>query len=1011
MALRYKEVLYEMKYIDANNDIINNKNSKTKKTNSKTKIENNRKVITDKVHISRIKILIMSFVLAFFYLFTGIHNKVYADSGFKIYDYATQRTTVYNGIVPTVTLNGAKIGDDRAKGILVNGIALLPYDTVFEASAIAADCNYDKDKGCITISKYGNKINMTIGSKKASVNGKSVTLSVAPMRVKYTASGLTKVLVPSRFVAETIGLGYNWYSNTRTIAIEKSSLSLSYNKTDSFEYTDLQTKVNINGKNVNLGKMPGLIVNNIAMLRAKKVFADSVIRADYSYNKSNKKITLKKDDKTLVMTIGSKTAYLNDKKISLDNAPMVVTNHETDTAFVMVPGRNTASYLGCDYVWDKASATSRISTENDSSDSTKSTDNNGNENNITDDNTDSNIDDNYDHNNDNNTGNNTDNDNTDSSNTEPELGDDGVYTEPGTVLYEWKADALTYGRSSDIHELNSDIYYSGIIGQVYYAYHDYINKKTNSDTFMFVSSVPFGNITSYSSDGKIRITVKNLSCTDQVYQLNGTDSSIVNTIAVHNNPNNYETVIELNVIPEDYQFDLNVTADKQTLYVTVYKNTVTSAAIGVNENGDYLTLSGLTPFQAEITDNSGQINITLPKSVNGLGELNSEITGTRYIRHILTSTSADSTHIIITANQGYEYYIIENGNEYTISFRSQGTAGNEPDTGNDDTDTGNGEPGAGNDDTDTGNGEPDTGSQEPEKPITDKSGYEIIIPRPQNLHKSMITDEDFYHKGYFVIRLKGDYTDYYQNKNIYHSSSTIKEVNVSLNTNGETEIKIVTTKLQGYKIATDSEAICVHIGDPRDIYKNIVVLDPGHGGSANGAQYFGSKEKDINLKILYTIGKKYFNSDTSKLKVYYTRVNDVDIPLSDRAAFVKKVGADLFVSLHMNAAEGAPNARGSEVFYSVKNNSPNSAGLRSQNLADLLNTKIYTTLGTKDRGVKTENHTVTYKCTVPAVLIELGFLSNKEDYALLTNDAFQDKTAKTIYDTLLEVFKKYPTGR
>jgi N-acetylmuramoyl-L-alanine amidase len=990
MDVKYREVLYEMNYIYTNNNLTNIKTNikKNIETNAKTNI----KAITDRVHINRINILILSLLLSFIYLFSGFHeNNVYAASGFKLYDYATKKTTVYSGIVPIVTLNGEKIGDDRAKGILINGIALLPYDTFFEASAIAADCTYNKDKGCITISKYGNKISMTIGSKKASVNGKTVTLSVAPMKVKYPASGLTKVLVPSRFVAEAIGLDYTWYSNSRTIAIEKKTISLSYDKAGKFEYSDLQTKVTIDGKNLDLGKMPGLLVNNIAMLRVKKVFADSVIGADYSYNKSNKKITLIKDNKTLVMTVGSKTAYLNNKKVNLDNAPMVVTNHETGIAFVMVPGRNTATYLGCNYVWDKAFSTSRISTKKDSTAPNSDSDNNTGENNNTDNNTD------------NNTNSNSGNGNTGSNNTAPELGDDGVYTEPGTVIKDWKADALTYGRSSEVHELNSGINYTGTVGQVYYASHEYINKKNNSDTFMFVSSVPFGNITSENSNGLIRITIKNLSCTDQVYQLNGTDSSVVNTITMHNLPNNYEAGIELNVIPEDYQYDLKLTADKQTLYITVYKNIVTSAVIGMNEDGDYLTISGLIPFQAEVTDNSGQINITLPKTVNGLGELNSEITGTRYIRHMLVSASADATHIQIIANPGYEYYFIENGNEYSLSFRPQ-DSGNEPDTGNDGADSGN-------DGDDTGNDGSDTGNGEPEKPITDKSSYEIIIPRPQNLSKSMITDEDFYLKSYFVIRLKGDYTEFYKNNRIKHSSNTIKEVTVSLNAHGETEIKIVTTKLQGYKLATDSEAICVNMGDPGDIYKNIVVLDPGHGGAANGAQYFGIKEKDINLKILYTLGKKYFNSDTSKLKVYYTRVNDVDMPLSDRAAFVKKVDADLFVSLHMNAAEGAPNARGSEVFYSVKNNSPNSAGLRSQNLAELLNTKLHTALGTNDRGVKTENYTVIYKNTVPAVLIELGFLSNKEDNALLTNETFQDKTAKTIYETLLEVFKKYPAGK
>ena len=945
-----------------------------------------------KVHIRAYIKAIMLFVLCIsLYLITSLFNKdVYAAAGFKIYDYATKKTTTYTGVVPTVILNGSKIGDDRAKGILVNGVALLPYDIIFEASAIAADCSYNPSKETVTISKYGNKITLTVGSKSALVNGKTVSLSEAPMKVKYPDSGLTKILVPSRFVSENLGLGYTWYSNISTIAIEKKTIALSYNDDEKFEYADMQTKVTIDGKNVDLGKMPGIIVNNIAMLRAKKVFSDSSIGASYSYDKSSKRITLKKNDKTLVMTIGSKTAYLNNQKVSLDNAPMIVTNHENGTSYVMVPGRNTATYLGYDYVWDKAAVTSRITAVKASTPSGGSADNGENnsaENNSTADNTGNNSGNNTD----NSTGNNTDNTaNASGSNTEPELGDEKVYAEPGTVLYGWKASELDFNISKAVHDFKdiNDNYY--MLGQVYYTSNSYISKRNNSESFMFAANYPLSDISSYTTDNSIRIVIKNFSCYEQSFELLNTDSKLVRSISMINNTVNNEAVIELSVLAPEYQYDISVSDNRQYLYITVYNNSLISAEVGVNSEGDYITLSGLLPLRAEITDYSGQIFIKLPVTVNGLGELSQQIEGTRYIKHIITSYSDDGANVVLFAEPDYEYYIIENDTGYTVCIKQQGTMGNEEEI----------------EETDT------SVDLLPEEPIKDKSGYEIIIPRPENVKRSMISDEDFYHEGYFVIRIKGNYSDFYNNNSITNKANTIKQVSVSYNTaKGYTEIKFTTSRLQGYKIATDSEAICVHVGEPRDIYKNIVVLDPGHGGDAKGAQYFGSMEKNINLTILYTVGKKYFNSDSSKLKVYYTRYTDVDIPLSERAAFVKTVGADLFVSLHMNAAEGVPAARGSEVFYSVKNNSPNKAGLSSQKLAQILNTNIYSMLGTKDRGVKTENHTVTYRNTAPAVLIELGFMSNKEDYALLTDEAFQDKAAKVIYDTLLEIFKQYPTGR
>lgn len=850
-------------------------------------------------------------------------------AGLKIYNYTTGKTTTYTGIHPIVTLNGTRIDKEKIPGILVDGIAMLSYYDIFYQSDIEADCVYDKAKGTVTISKYGTTIVMTIGSKKATVNGKSATLPVAPVKIKYVSTGKVKILVPSRFVSQTLGLGYTWNSATRTVAIEKYTIRLAYNYSDKFEYTGTLGRVTIDGKAVNLGGMPSIITNNTAMLRAKRVFADSSIRATYHFDKASGKITLTKNDIKLEMTIGDNTAYLNDKAVKLDTAPMVVTNYETDASYVMVPGYFTATSLGYDYTWNKTEKTSIITSRKVSSNP---------------------------------------------SDTAPELGDNGTYNDPGTVLYDWQGTA-SYGVSSGIHELNSPISSPGR-GFIYHAYRDYSDTRSNAETFMVSASVPYQSVTSACSGAQITITAGNMDCFDQVYPMSDIYSNTVNSIKTSNLADGTGTSIVLDMASTDYRYDLSLSQDKTILFITVYKNCLTSAVIGVNNEGDYLTLSGVDPLKVSISSQSEALNITLTDTVDCLGTIATDITGTNCIKQFFALNSEGIIQITLTIAPGYDYYIMENGNQYTLSFKAVGDV------------------------------------TTPETPVViDKSRYEITIPKPPEVTRSMITDEDFYHSNYFVIRLQGDYTDYYKNHSFTCTSNTVKDISVSLNANGETEIRITTSKLQGYEIASDSEGIYVHIGNPRDIYKNIVVLDPGHGGAAKGANYFGALEKDINLKILYTIGKKYFNSDPSKLKVYYTRTTDVDMTLSGRAAFAQTVGADLFVSLHMNAVTDAPKVRGSEVFYSTNNNKENSAGLTSQKLATMLNTNIYTTLGTIDRGVKKENYTVIYKNTVPAVLIELGFMSNVDDFALLTDEAFQDKTAQTIYQTLLQVFEQYPTGR
>ena len=146
------------------------------------------------------------------------------------------------------------------------------------------------------------------------------------------------------------------------------------------------------------------------------------------------------------------------------------------------------------------------------------------------------------------------------------------------------------------------------------------------------------------------------------------------------------------------------------------------------------------------------------------------------------------------------------------------------------------------------------------------------------------------------------------------------------------------------------------------------------------------------------------------MKAYWTRYDDTFVTLNDRAAYAKSVGADLFISLHMNSATST-SANGTEVFYSTSNNKTLSNGLNSKKVATYFQTNLVSSLGMNSRGVKTANYVVIYKNTVPAVLVELGFISNSSDRQKLADASFQKKSAKKIYQLTEDIFEDYPTGR
>ncbi len=895
---------------------------RTLKANFYTKITKDKRITNRYLLFKLGCIMITALLFAVF-----IPNTVKAASGLKIYNYTTKKTSTYTGKQVKVTYNKTTVSNSKTPGILVNGVAMVPYDDVFQNSKIAATCKYDSSKGTITISKYDKTFIMKIGSKKATLNGKTVTLSVAPMKIKYSAANKIKILVPSRYISETLGFKYTWTSSKSTVAIEKGTLRLSYNGGKAFEYSSTQGKVTVDGKSVNLGNMPSIISNNTAMLQAKKVFG-STIKADYKYSGKDKSVTISKGNNVIKMTIGSKKAYVNNKAVWLSAAPILVKNFENNTTYVMVPGEFTATSLGYGYKWNNSTKTSMITSRKD----------------------------------------------TDIEEDDPELGDSDVINDKGTILYEWKSDENNYGKSSEIYEVSGNST-TETTGNIYNVTRDYTHIKQNAETFQFFSTSPYGKVKASHSGNVITLEVEDLISPEQLYSMFGVSSAYVNTISITPNDKGTGTTVKLELLLEDYQYDISLSADQMILYLTVYKNTVTQATIGVNSAGDYLTLTGSGALKATITKETNYMYIDLPKTANGIQDVISNISGTKYIKQFYSIGTGESNQFMLILEDGYDYYILESGNQYTISFQKAKTTETKPDLPTD----------------------------------QDKSKYEIVIPRPAGLTDSMVSDEDFYLSNYFEIRLAGNYANFFNSNPITYNSSVIKKITVTANGSKETIIKISTSKLQGYEIAADSNNLYINIGDPKEIYKNIVVLDPGHGGGATGAMYYGTKEKDVNFKILYTIGKQFFNSDTSKLKVYYTRTSDVDITLDNRAAFAKSVGADLFVSLHMNAATAS--VSGTEVYYSKNNNKANKAGLNSYTLGTYFQNVLTKNLGTKSRGVKDAGYVVVKKNTVPAVLIELGFLSNKAEHANLTNEAYQTKAVKLIYDTILQVFEDYPTGR
>lgn len=201
--------------------------------------------------------------------------------------------------------------------------------------------------------------------------------------------------------------------------------------------------------------------------------------------------------------------------------------------------------------------------------------------------------------------------------------------------------------------------------------------------------------------------------------------------------------------------------------------------------------------------------------------------------------------------------------------------------------------------------------------------------------------------------------------------------------------------------------------------KPTIVIDPGHGGYESGATFFGVREKLLNLNT-----SQYLKNELEAMgyHVVMTRNTDTFVDLTPRATQANEELADIFVSVHYNAMGGSGSAHGIETF--IHHTLPNAQSFgqetnrdkfktenvrikESLNLADNIHGELINDTGFYDRGVKGNNFNVLRNTHVPAVLLELGFMDNRNEFNIITQRDYQKKAAKAVANGIDKYFKGF----
>lgn len=235
--------------------------------------------------------------------------------------------------------------------------------------------------------------------------------------------------------------------------------------------------------------------------------------------------------------------------------------------------------------------------------------------------------------------------------------------------------------------------------------------------------------------------------------------------------------------------------------------------------------------------------------------------------------------------------------------------------------------------------------------------------------------------------------------------------------------------------------------------KFTLCIDPGHGGKDSGAPGSMSAEKNINLKVALAFGR-YVERNCPDVAIVYTRQTDVFIPLYERAEIANRRKADLFVSVHTNSLKGNHTMKGFETYtlgdgsshaketnlevakrensvillekdykqhyVGFDPNSPESNIMfefiqdknltRSIELAKMMQKHVCRAANRPNKGVHQQNLAVLRLTSMPACLIELGYISTPSEEQLLNNPQQIDNIARGIYNAFVEYKNKYDTG-
>ena len=298
---------------------------------------------------------------------------------------------------------------------------------------------------------------------------------------------------------------------------------------------------------------------------------------------------------------------------------------------------------------------------------------------------------------------------------------------------------------------------------------------------------------------------------------------------------------------------------------------------------------------------------------------------------------------------------------------------------------------------------PQTSSADSENALafdTETATDYLCIPLPEGSKAEEITIENHYMDQELYVLIRNVQKSFYAEHALMGNRTGI-EAGFYHETEDGVALIFALTQVYEYRTVFENNELYISFLNPREIYNQIVVIDPSCGGLDRGNVENGVVEKELTLQIARKLKEKL---DESGIKAYYTRMDDVNPAAEQRVALANEVKADMYIAISVDRSE-EEEVYGVSTIYNDQYFIP---GFGSVELADLLEKKLASEIKTKALGLeKASGESKLRYATVPAAEVRVGCLSNKQEAILLKREDYIEKIANGIYNAIISSYETY----